>query len=131
MNIEFVKDEGMVLELDGKGYYVKASYLGLKDSRILLCVDFAAPTASEPVKTFLKSYSRIRGARYAVLLSSEERWIYDNHLGMEVEEIEENAVEVRAEEKDYRIAAAFYTLIHCECGVGDEGNCLCGLPPEW
>ncbi len=55
----------------------------------------------------------------------------NNHSGREVERIEENVVEVRAEEKDYRIAAAFYTLIHCECGVGDEGNCFCGLPSEW
>ncbi|AAB89859.1 hypothetical protein [Archaeoglobus fulgidus] len=131
MNVEFVRDEGIAIELNGRSYYVRASHLGVKDGKILLCLDFAAPTALEPVKTFLKSYSKIRGARYAVLISGEERWIYDNYLGREVDEVEERVVEVRAEEKDYRLAAAFYALIHCECGVGDEGNCLCGLPPEW
>jgi hypothetical protein len=131
MNVDFVRDEGIAIELEKRSYYVKASHLGVKDGKILLCLDFAAPTATEPVKTFLKSYSKIRGARYAVLLSGTGRWIYDNLLRQEVEEIEEEVVEVRPEERDYRIAAAFYALIHCECGVGDEGNCLCWLPPEW
>ncbi len=130
MKIEFVKDEGVAIELDGRCHYVRASYLGFKDGKVLLCLDFTSPTASEPVKTFLKSYSRIRGARYAVLVSGDSRWIYDNHLMREVDEIEEKAVEIKADEKDYRIAAAFYALIHCECGDADEGNRVCGLPPE-
>ncbi len=130
MKIEFVEDDGVVIELDGRSHYIRASYLGFKDRKVLLCLDFSSPAASEPVKTFLKSYSRIRGARYAVLIGRDCRWIYDNHLMREVDEIEERAVEIRADEKDYRIAAAFYALIHCECGDADEGNRVCGLPRE-
>jgi len=130
MKIEFVKDEGIKIQLDGRSYCIRASYLGFKDGKILLCLDFTSPTASEPVKTFLKSYSRIRGARYAVLVSGDEKWIYDNNLMREVDEMEEKAVEIKADERDYRIAAALYALIHCECGDADEGNCVCGLSSE-
>ena len=129
--VEFERDDGIDIELDGKHFFVKCSYLGFFKGRIVLCIDFASPTASEPVKRFMESYTRIRRARYTVVVAGDKIWTYDVIKKEEVEDIEVQAeFEVKPDNKDFRIAAAYYNLIHCQCGVGDEGNSVCGLPLE-
>jgi len=131
--VRLEKDEGVELELDGKNFLVKCTYLGFLGNKLLLCVDFASPTASEPVKRFMESYARIRGARYAVVEAGGDVWIYDVQRKEKSEdvELEEYAgIEVNPDSKDFRVAVAYYSLIHCQCGVDNEGNSVCGLPFE-
>lgn len=127
--LRYVPDEGVRIEVGGEDYFVKASYLGFHGQKLLVCLEFASPTASEPVKTFMKSYTRIRGARYAVVLTSEELWIFDVLKNEEVKEIEYSACEVKADPRDLRVAAAFYNLIHC-CGDECEDYSVCGLSAQ-
>lgn len=129
--IEVIPDGGVEIEIGGKSYFVKCAYLGLYRDKVVVCADLASPTASEPVKKFIESYARIRGARYAVVESGEEIWIYDVLEKETVEDLDlEMEDEIKADAKDFRIAAAYYNLIRCKCGVDDEGNSVCGLSPK-
>ncbi|WP_202318855.1 hypothetical protein [Archaeoglobus neptunius] len=130
--VELKPDDGIRIELERESCYVKCSYLGFYNDRLVLCIDFASPTATSPVKRFVESYARVRGARYAVVISGEEMWIYDcvERKEVKAEEVEILAGRPSADEKDLRIAAAYYSLIHCRCGVDNEGNSVCGLSSE-
>lgn len=131
--VRLEKDEGIELELDGKKFLVKCAYLGFFGSKLLLCVDLASPTASEPVKRFMESYARIRRARYAVVEAGEDVWIYDvqrKEESKDVELEERSGRKVEPDSKDFRVAVAYYNLIHCQCGVDNEGDSVCRLSFE-
>jgi len=133
--LELRMDDGVNVEISGRLYFVRCSLLGLLGERIIACIDFATPSATLPVKKFVESYARVRKARYAVVVSGsgEEIWIYDTIERKEVgiDDLDLRESEVKVLDRDIMIAAAYYNLIHCPCGAGDEGNRFCRLSPQW
>ncbi len=123
-------DGGTHLNLKNRSFFVKCTYVGFCGEKPVVCIDITNPAAMEPVKRFIVSYARVRGARYAAVMAGEKVWLFDTVENREVdeEEIDTNTTPPEPDDKDFRIAAAYYSLIHCQCGEGDEGNSLCGLP---
>ncbi len=122
-------DRGIHLNLKNTTFFVRCAYVGFSENRPVVCIDVTNPAAMEPVKRFIVSYARVRRVRYAAVVAGERVWFYDT---VERREIGEDEINVHAhppepDDKDFRIAAAYYGLIHCQCGEEDEGNSLCRL----
>ncbi len=117
--VEILEDPGIYIETAKEKVHAKCKYIGMLGNRPLVCIDETAPHAIEPAKKLLISYARIAGARYAALIVGEELLIYDVLSGKNVrlEDVDVNDTPVSPDERDYRVVAAFYPLIHCSCGV--------------
>ncbi len=125
-------DKGICMNLENKSFFVRCTYVGFSGDRPVVCIDVTNPAAMEPVKRFVVSYARVRKARYAAVVAGEKVWFFDTVKGREigVDEISIHAHPSEPDDKDFRIAAAYYSLIHCQCGEDDEGNSLCRLSTE-
>ncbi len=116
-DLELVEDEGIEVRVGNEKIRARCKYLGLKNGKIVACIDETNPYSIEPTEKLLISYSRIRGARYAIVVAGDIVRIYDVVEKREVDRLSYEDVEVKASEKDYRIVAAYYPLIHCSCEV--------------
>ncbi len=116
-DLKLVEDKGVEVQVGNEKIKARCKYLALKDDKIVACVDETNPYSIEPTEKLLISYSRIRGARYAIVIAGDIIRIYDVVEKKEVNEISYEDIEVKASEKDYRIVAAYYPLIHCSCEV--------------
>ncbi len=115
---EVVEDEGLIVDTGNERIRVRCKYLVIKNGKKVACIDETTPNAILPAEKLLKSYARIVGARYALLIAGDKLAVYDvvGNREVSVEDIKE-AEGVKARDSDFRIVAAYYPLIHCSCEV--------------
>ena len=115
---EVVEDEGLIVDTGSERIRVHCKYLVVKNGKKIACIDETSPNAILPAEKLLKSYARIVGARYALLVAGDKLAVYDvaENREVSIEDIKE-AGGVEARDIDFRIVAAYYPLIHCSCEV--------------
>jgi hypothetical protein len=121
---EIEDDDGVVLNIDGEEIKVRCSYVGTYRREKLLCIDLTSPLTLSSMITFIKSYARIAKIPFAILHDGEKVAVYDltsdRELGIDEIPDPEKALEIKSHmensiniEKDKRVAAAYFSVIHC------------------